>query len=378
MDTATPTENETNIANSDAQSIEGVGTTKAAAPAKAKTKPKSDKVAVEKPQSTKEDVKQPVVAVVQRNNAKTVNKLTQETQNQKNQNANRSTGKQRNQQRGVKSAFDIVATTSAKSVSYRKIQLRNKQLENNIKFCERIASSIMTITGSLVRCKKFDIQEEFDAYIEVLLMTYTQEVTETLADFERKVSAYTNDAYEFVDTGEPGNIRVEIRSNHVACLLDLILSIDKLMTVASHLEKTPSLTSPELYNLYSQWITIPRQINGRLMSLVDVLDSNYRLKVKVKNDAKAMENVNFDDVLKFMTDLKNEQSQANNSDNSTLLANTKKAKQAPVSSQEGSAPKVATASTEQKLDDVKPAETSVAEKPITKQEKASFLDWETQ
>lgn len=255
-------------------------------------------------------------------------KNSKPAQNQQRQN----NGQQRKHRPTPKSAFDIVTTTSAKSVSYRTIKLRHKQLENNIIYCERIASSIMTITGSLVRCKKFDIQEQFDAYIEVLLMSYTQNIKATLADFESKVAGYTSDGYEFVDTGKPGNIRVEIRSNHVACLLDLILSIDRLMTVASHLEKTPSLSSPELYSFFSDWITIPRNINSSLMSLISKLDSNFRLKVKVKNDAKATENVNFIDVLEFMTKLKDDQTSTQRVDNSPMLAKDKTAPKPKASS----------------------------------------------
>lgn len=218
------------------------------------------------------------------------------------------------------SSFEIVTPTSAKMASYRKITLHNKQLENQLVYCDRITRSLMTITGSLVRCKKFDIQKEFDAYVDLLLLSFTESQKAILAKYEEKVASFEQQGYEFFESGRPGEIRVEVRSNHVANLIDLILLIDKCMTMAGRLEKTPALTPPELYDLYAEWIVIPRKINGRFMSVIDILDKKFRLKINARTDSKSTSGVEFDNVHQFMLKLRQDQEETKRVDIPAVLS----------------------------------------------------------
>ena len=232
--------------------------------------------------------------------------------------------------KAAKPSFDIVTHTTAKSVSYRNISVYNKQLENQLLYCSRITRSLMTITGSLVRCKKFEIQKEFDAYVELLLLSFTNTATETLAQYTKKVEVCQAQGYEFVESGNPAKVRIEVRSNHVAMLLELIMLIDKCMIMASRLEKTPELTTPELYDLFATWLVIPRQINSRFMSMIDILDSKFRLKVKGKTDEHSTKDVQFDDVHQFMQQLREDQQNTGRIDIPPALRKESKKKQSDV------------------------------------------------
>lgn len=207
---------------------------------------------------------------------------------------------------GPKSSFDIVANTSSMSVSYRTVQIHNNQLVNQLVYCSRITRTLMTMTGALVRCKQFDIQKSFDEYVDLLLSTNIDLIQAQIDADSKTVNDYESQGYEFVENGTPAKVRVEVRSNHVATLIELILKIDQAMTLAARLEKTPALTTPELYELFKVWITIPRRINSRLMSLMDVLDKTYRFKVTPQSNQKSAESVVFSDVHAFMLSLKDD------------------------------------------------------------------------
>lgn len=274
--------------------------------------------------------------------------------------------------KAAKPSFDIVSHTTAKSVSYRNINIYNKQLENQLLYCSRITRSLMTITGSLVRCKKFEIQKEFDAYVELLLLSFTNSAKETLSQYTQKVEVCETQGYEFVESGKPAKVRIEVRSNHVAILLELIMLIDKCMLMASRLEKTPELTTPELYDLFATWLVIPRQINSRFMSMMDILDSKFRLKVKGKTDEHSTKDVQFDDVHQFMQQLREDQQNTGRIDIPPALRKESKKKQSEVTQ---SAP-ASKAKVEPKT--VMTAEINKqTEKPAKKATaKNDFLNWE--
>lgn len=183
----------------------------------------------------------------------------------------------------TKAVLSNKGNSNTRYLATRQINLHNKTVAGQVRHIEYFALNYSSAASGFIRSGQSESLRLYDQYVETLIQTAHQLVTNEIDNLKPIFDSYLEKGYVFDVTSKPTTVVVQIARNCVNEFIELLLKIDELVTLLNHLEKTPDLKTPALFNLVQEWSDVPRQINSRLQGLAKKLNTKFNFNPKEKN-----------------------------------------------------------------------------------------------
>lgn len=168
-------------------------------------------------------------------------------------------------------------------VAKRVIKLNNRQVANQVRHIEYFALNYSSASSGFIKAGQSESITLYDHYVETLLETAHKLITDQLEQLTPVYDSYIEQGYVFDASVKPAEVTVQIARNCVNDFIQLLLDLDKLVTMFNHLEKTPFLKTPAMFSLVQEWSDIPRKVNSRLQGMAKKLNDKFNFNPKAQD-----------------------------------------------------------------------------------------------
>jgi hypothetical protein len=190
--------------------------------------------------------------------------------------------------------------------SERSVVFVNPQLAKQLKFVEYFAFNYSVIVGSFIRLSKSSSVKLFDQYVDNLIEQSHSLVVSQLDASITALEEYKKKGYKFNLNSNPQKVNVRIYRNPINAIVDMLIDLDNLLTILNYLEKTPYLSTPQLFKLVTDYSSIPKRLNEKLNGLINKLKKSHQYNVRVNNKDKSLQ-IDFGKINQMLVESKKHQ-----------------------------------------------------------------------
>lgn len=191
--------------------------------------------------------------------------------------------KARHTRKSIRSNVKQSGNPYARFASKRVISLTNVQLTSQLRQIDYFGLNYSSLLGAFIKAGQQDSIAHFDRYIERVLNAAESLIDGQTQEFNAVLKQYENKGYVFDDEVKPTKIQVTIYRSCVNQLVELYVKLDHLITLINRLEKTPFLSTPDMFSLMNDWSGLPKHLSGRILALTDTLAKRFSFHKKQAN-----------------------------------------------------------------------------------------------
>jgi hypothetical protein len=181
----------------------------------------------------------------------------------------------------------VSAPDRGPSVRYhatRNIELENPQVSKQILHVSYFGGNYSTLMGAFIKASQSQSVQLLDEYVDKLLSTHLKLVVSECERLELLKKKYESKGWTFAAEVTPQVVEIKIYRNCINDFADLLLAIDKLITLLNHIEKTSEMKTPELFAMVSYWVKLPSQLNKKLFGLIKRLQDKFKFNARTKTN----------------------------------------------------------------------------------------------
>jgi hypothetical protein len=146
----------------------------------------------------------------------------------------------------------------------------------------------------------------FDQYVDNLIEQSHSLVVSQLDASITALEEYKKKGYKFNLNSNPQKVNVRIYRNPINAIVDMLIDLDNLLTILNYLEKTPYLSTPQLFKLVTDYSSIPKRLNEKLNGLINKLKKSHQYNVRVNNKDKSLQ-IDFGKINQMLVESKKHQ-----------------------------------------------------------------------